>query len=484
MAVWYFAKPDIPLRARTNNPTPTRLRALVAIAAVAMSCGAGALPAAAQTLAPTDIPHEYRTNADRLIDAALSDPTGWDRLTELVDRFGHRFSGSESLEQAIDWILDGMAADDLENVRGEPVMVPRWVRGQESIRMVEPRAAELAMLGLGGSVGTPAGGITAEALVVSDFDDLRERAEEARGRIVVYDVPFTTYGETVGYRTNGATEAARLGAVASLVRSVGPFSMNTPHTGMMRYADGVERIPHAAITMEDAMLLRRLQDRGERIVLTVEMEARDEGESESRNIVAELRGWERPDEVVVLGGHIDSWDVGQGAMDDAGGSLAAWEAVRLMKELGLRPRRTVRVVLWTNEENGLRGATAYRDQHSDELDRHVLAIESDAGVFDPVGFGFTGSDGAYEIVGYVGRLLDRIEAGRITRGGGGADIGPIMERGVPGMGLVVEGERYFWYHHTAADTLDKLDPREFALCTAAMAVMAYVIADLPQTLPR
>lgn len=464
--------------------SPAALARPAALAALTLLCCASALPATAQGLDPPDIPQEYHADADRLIDAALRDPTGWDRLTELVDRFGHRFSGSESLELAIDWVLDSMAADSLENVRGETVMVPRWVRGQESVRMVEPRAAELAMLGLGGSVGTPVDGITAEAFVVSSFEELREHAAEARGRIVVYDVPFTTYGETVTYRTNGATEAARAGAVASLVRSVGPFSMNTPHTGMMRYADGVERIPHAAITMEDAMLLHRLQDRGERIVLTIEMDARDDGEVESRNVVAELRGWERPEEVVVLGGHIDSWDVGQGAMDDASGSVAAWEAVRLMKVLGLRPRRTVRAVLWTNEENGLRGGTAYRDAHGDELDRHVLAIESDAGVFDPIGFGFTGSDAAYEIIGHVGRLLDRIDAGRITRGGGGADIGPIMERGVPGMGLVVDGERYFWYHHTAADTLDKLDPREFALCTAAMAVMAYVIADLPQTLPR
>lgn len=232
------------------------------------------------------------------------------------------------------------------------------------------------------------------------------------------------------------------------------------------------------------MMLHRLQDRGERVVVRLAMDARTEPDVESRNVVAELRGRERPEEVVVLGGHIDSWDVGQGAMDDAGGSVIAWEAVRLMKDLGLRPRRTVRVVLWTNEENGLRGGTAYRDRHRDALDHHVLAIESDAGVFDPVGFGFTGSDRAFEIVRQVAEILHRIGAGEITRGGGGADIGPIMQLGVPGMGLRVDGDRYFWYHHTDADTLDKLDPREVALCTAAMAVMAYVIADLPEALPR
>ncbi len=467
--------------------TMTRLLPLLTAALVGLMAPPALLaqtPAPAGALAPAAVPAAYRAEADRLIDAALADSTGWSRLAELVDRFGPRLSGSESLEQAIDWILRGMSADDLANVRGEPAMVPRWVRGEESVTLIEPREAELAMLGLGGSIGTPDGGITAEALVVSSFEELAARAGGAAGKIVVWDVPFTSYGETVRYRTSGAVAAARAGAVASLVRSVASFSMNSPHTGMMRYDDDVRRIPHAAITVEDALMLHRMQERGERIVIRVEMDARDEGEVLSRNVVAELRGSERPDEVVVLGGHIDSWDVGQGAMDDGGGSVAAWEAVRLMKALGLQPRRTVRVVLWTNEENGLRGGRAYRDAHSDDLDDHVLAIETDSGVFDPIGFGFTGSDAAFDLVSAVGSLLERIEAGAIIRGGGGADIGPIMERGVPGMGLNVDGEKYFWYHHSEADTLDKLDPEEFARCVAALAVMAYVIADLPQSLPR
>jgi carboxypeptidase Q len=204
----------------------------------------------------------------------------------------------------------------------------------------------------------------------------------------------------------------------------------------------------------------------------------------SRNVMAELRGSELPDEVVVLGGHIDSWDVGQGAMDDGGGTVVAWEAVNLLRRLGLRPRRTVRVVLWNNEENGGRGGDGYRDAHAAEIERHVLAIESDGGVFKPLGFGFGGSDAAYAIVADVGALLRRIGADAITRPGGGADIGPLMREGVPGMGLEVEGEKYFWYHHTDADTMDKLDPREMAECVAAMAVMAYVVADLPEALPR
>ncbi|MDX1547482.1 MAG: M28 family metallopeptidase [Rhodothermales bacterium] len=426
----------------------------------------------------------YRSAADAVIDAALADSSGFDRLAYLCDTFGHRLSGSESLERAIDWILAEMEADGLANVHGEEVMVPHWVRGREALTLVAPREQPMRVLGLGGSIGTPPEGIEADVLVVGSYEELAARASEAAGKIVLYNVPFTTYGQTVQYRTGGAVAAARAGAVASLVRSVGPYSMDTPHTGNSRYEDGVPRIPHAAVTMEDAMMMQRMQDRGQPVRLRLMMEAQTLPDARSRNVVAELVGRERPEEVVVLGGHIDSWDVGQGAMDDAGGCVAAWQAVKLLKDLGLRPRRTIRVVLWTNEENGLRGATAYRDAHADELDRHVLAIESDAGVFKPSGFGFGGTAEAYAVVQEIGRLLDRIEAGTITRGGGGADIGPIMREGVPGMGLSVDGSKYFWYHHTPADTIDKLDPHEFNLSVAAMAVMAYVVAEMPERLPR
>jgi carboxypeptidase Q len=433
---------------------------------------------------PVTVADRYRADADRIVAAALGDSAAFERLTELVDRFGHRFSGSENLERALDWILAEMERDGLENVRGEPVMVPHWVRGSESARLVEPREQRLPMLGLGGSVGTPAEGITAEVLVVESFDELNERAAEAAGKIVLFNAPWNGYGRTVQYRGRGAIAAARVGAVASLIRSVTPYSLRTPHTGAMGYSDDVLRIPHAAITAEDAGMLQRMQDRGERIVVHLMMEAKTLPDVESRNVIAEIVGGERPKEVLVLGGHIDSWDVGQGAMDDGGGSVAAWEVLRLLQRLGLRPRRTVRAVLWTNEENGLRGGTAYRDTHRAELHNHVLAMESDGGVFTPLGFGFSGSDAAFELVREIGTLLEPIGASAITRGGGGADIGPIMREGVPGMGLQVDGSRYFWFHHTEADTIDKLDPREMGLCVAAMAVMAYVVADMEQTLPR
>ncbi|NIW35219.1 MAG: M20/M25/M40 family metallo-hydrolase [Gemmatimonadetes bacterium] len=443
-----------------------------------------AAPAQQPSRQPERLAEVYREDANRLIDAALADQDAYDRLTELVDRFGHRFSGSESLERALDWILAEMEKDGLENVRGEPVLVPHWVRGEESLELVLPRREKLPMLGLGGSVGTPPEGIGAEVLVVSSFDELENRRDEVPGKIVLLNAPFTSYGQTVTYRVLGAVAAARHGAVASLIRSVTPFSMRTPHTGQMRYDPNVPQIPHAAITLEDADMLARMQARGEEIEVVLKMEAETLPDVLSRNVMAEVVGWEHPEQVVVLGGHIDSWDVGQGAMDDGGGSVAAWEAVRLIKDLGLRPRRTIRVVLWTNEENGLRGGRAYRDMHQDELKDHILAMESDGGVFKPYGFGFTGSEKAYRILREIGTLLDRIGAGRITRGGGGADIGPIMRDGVPGMGLRVDGEKYFWYHHTEADTIDKLDPGEMAECVAAMAVMAYVVADMPERLPR
>ncbi len=422
----------------------------------------------------------YREVAARIIGRALASTAAWERLAELTDTFGPRLSGSPNLEAAIRWAADQMQADGLENVRLEPVMVPRWVRRRERLELVKPVDRELVMLGLGGSVGTGPGGLEAETLVVSSFDELEAAAPRARGRIVVFNAPFTTYGDTVRYRTSGASQAARLGAVAVLVRSVGPPGLRTPHTGAVQYADSAPRIPAAAIPVEDAELLRRFQERGTPAVVRLFMEASTLPDVESANVVAELVGRERPEELVVVGGHLDSWDVGTGASDDGGGCVVTWEAVRLLKQLGLRPRRTVRVVLFTNEENGLRGGLAYRDRHRDELARHVLMLESDSGLFRPTGFGFTGSDQARATVTAIASLLKGIGVDRITPGGGGADIGPsVQAAGIPAMSLTADGSQYFVVHHTPADTVDKIDPGDMARAVAAVAVMAYVVADLP-----
>src|SRR5688572_15523419 len=252
----------------------------------------------ATSLSAQSISAQYSDAADRLIRAAIQDSSTYHRLAELTDRFGPRLSGSENLERAIDWILAQMKSDGLDNVRGEPVMVPHWVRGRESAELVEPRRANLPMLGLGGSIATPPGGITAEVMVVRSFDELTRRASDARGKIVLFNVPFTGYGQTVQYRTQGAIAAARAGAVASLISSVASYSMRTPHTGTMSYDSTVTRIPHAAITVEDAQMIARMQARGQRVVLKLSMEAQTLPDALSRNVVAEIRGRERPDEII------------------------------------------------------------------------------------------------------------------------------------------------------------------------------------------
>ena len=426
---------------------------------------------------------QYREPAARLIGEATGSTFAWQRLALLTDTIGNRFSGTPALDRAIQWAVGEMKRDGLENVHTEKVMVPRWVRGGESAEIVSPAPHPIVMLGLGDSVGTQPGGLEADVLVVHGFEDLDARAAQARGRIVLFNVPFTNYGETVRFRSAGPSRAARHGAVAMLIRAVGPPGLRTPHTGALQYSADVAQIPAAAIATEDADRLQRMSDRGDRVVVRLKMEAHFEPDVESANVVGEIRGRERPDEVVVVSGHLDSWDVGAGATDDGGGCVVTWEAVRLMKKLNLRPRRTVRVVLWTNEENGGRGGLAYRDQHRAELGKHVLMLESDSGVFRPLGFGFSGSDSARETVQTIATLLSGIAADQISTGGGGADIGPsVQEARIAAMSLEVDGSKYFLIHHTPADTVDKIDPVEMAKCAATVAVMAYVVADLPNRL--
>jgi len=428
---------------------------------------------------------QYREPSARLIGEALGSTFAWDRLAVLTDTIGHRLSGSPALDRAVQWALAEMTRDGLENVRAEKVMVPKWVRGHESAEIVEPAHHTMTMLGLGDSVGTKSEGVQGEVLIVNSFEELDARSASARGRIVLFNVPFTAYGETVRFRSAGPSRAARHGAIAALVRAVGPAGLRTPHTGALQYSSDAPKIPAAAIATEDADRLERMVARSGKVVVRLKMDAHFEGEVESANVVGEIRGRELPDEIVVVGGHLDSWDVGAGATDDGGGCVVTWEALRLMKKLNLRPRRTVRVVLFTNEENGGRGGQAYRDQHRDELSKHVMMLESDGGVFRPLGVGFTGSDAARDTVKAIATLLSGIAADQVSAGGGGADIGPsVQEAHIPALSLDVDGSKYFLIHHTPADTFDKIDPVEMAKCAATVAVMAYVVADLPQRLPR
>ncbi|HYL73130.1 MAG TPA: M20/M25/M40 family metallo-hydrolase [Bryobacteraceae bacterium] len=453
------------------------------------------IPIAAVALAPyllaQDTPsltEQYRATANKLIDAALTDQGGMDKLSYLCDRIGNRLSGSPGLEKAIAWAAAQMKEDGLSNVVTPRVKVPHWVRGNESAALVEPVSKPLSILGLGGSVATPKRGITAEVVTVSNFDELERKGRAGiQGKIVLFNVIYQGYGRTVVYRHSGASRAARLGAVAVLVRSITPVSLQSPHTGALEYADADPKIPAAAVTIEDATLIQRLTDAGNSVSVHLEMEARSLPDADSANVIGEIPGREKPEEVVVIGGHIDSWDVGAGAQDDGSGIITALEAVHLIHKLGLKPRRTLRVVFWTNEENGGAGGVAYREWVGDQIRNHVAAIEMDGGAEKPVGFGVTGlGDGqaALAKVREIGRLLDRIDAGSIQPGGGGADIAPLMRDGVPGLAVRTTGAHYFDWHHSRADTTDKVKLEDLRANIAAMAVMAYILADMPETLQQ
>jgi carboxypeptidase Q len=427
----------------------------------------------------------YQAETSRLIRAATADDFAWRRLAEMTDAFGSRLSGSVGLARAVAWAAETMRRDGLENVRLEPVMVPQWVRVSESVELVEPAGERLAALALGGSVATPPGGVEADVLVVSSFDELRARGAEARGKVVLFDAPFTNYGDTVAYRTNGARVAALQGAVGVLVRSVGPVGLRTPHTGAVQYGSSATAIPAASLAAEDAGRLARLAARGGRVRVRLRIDARYEPDVESANVVGEIRGREKPGEIVLLGGHLDSWDVGTGASDDGVGCIITWEALRLMKALNLRPRRTVRVVLFTNEENGLRGASAYAARYAAEAANHVFALESDSGVFAPATLGFSGSTAARLQMRDIGALLAPIGLAEMSVGGGGADVGPIAQAGnAPMMAYLGDPTRYFTIHHSAADTVERIAPDEVSRAAAAIAVVSYVVAEMPDRLPR
>lgn len=467
-----------------HAPTRLAVRSLLLLAAL----GLGARPRAQGSLT-----ERYRDTAGRILGAALVDQDGWRKLEHLTTRIGHRLSGSEGLERAIAWAVETMRAEGLE-VRTQAAMVPHWVRGRESLEVLGPVPRPLAMLGLGMSVGTPSEGITAPVLVVRDFDELEARGRAAvDGKIVVFAVEWKGYGPTVRYRVAAASRAAALGARAVLVRSATGSSLYTPHTGTLIYDPAWPRIPAAAITPEDAGWFARMQAAGETVTVNLRMEARQLEDAPSANVIAEIRGREFPDEVVVMGGHYDSWDVGQGAHDDGASCMAAWHALTLIHRLGLQPRRTLRVCLWTNEENGTAGGKAYREALGDGVASHVAAIEMDGGCERPVGFGFSlkdaptdGSDAGYEKA--IGRLeeiavlFEALEGNTIRRGGGGTDIEPLTSDGVPGLSLNTVGEHYFDWHHTHADTLDKVDPQDFRKAVALLGVMGWVLADMPETL--
>lgn len=437
---------------------------------------------------------DYKATANQIIAAGRKQNDAYLKLQELCDDIGHRLSGSKSLEQAIEWAQQSMKADGQENVRAEAVTIRKWVRGNESCALIEPRAMKIDMLGLGWSIGTPAEGITAEVIVVKDKKELDSLPDERiKGKIVVFNFPMAMYSETNGsgygqavqYRLNGAKWASERGGVAALVRSVTAYSLVCPHTGAMRYDAEIKKVPTAAISVEAAMMLHRFQNRGKKCVVNLKMEAEDQGEALSANVIAEIVGSEKPDEIILIGGHIDSWDVGQGAQDDGAGCVVSMEAINIIRKMGLKPKRTIRVVLWTNEENGLAGARSYAARHQN--DDHVAGIESDSGGFKPTGLSIDMEDENKEQVALrqlmeILKLLEPVGATRADIGYSGADVGQLKSLGTACMGLNVDGRLYFNTHHTWADTVDKVNPKELTDCAITLAVAVYVLADMPHRL--
>ena len=429
----------------------------------------------------------YQDIATKIIDYSLNGPgqnQSYDRLAVFTDTFGSRIAGSRNLENAIDYMLHQLDKDGLDNVHGEAANVTHWVRNTEYAMLIDPRDYSIAISGLGLSVGTPKDGILADAIVVKSFDELNNRSAEVPGKIVIFNQEYVSYGITVDYRVVGASKAAALGAVATLIRSVTPFSIHSVHTGHQHYQQGVHQIPTACITEEDAEMFERMDRRGTRMRIHLYMGAENLNKTKSRNTVAEVSGSVHPEQVVLVSGHLDSWDVGQGAMDDGGGAFISWQALTIVKQLGLKPKRTLRLVLWTDEEDDGVGSLAYHQAHKAEAGNYSILFESDEGVFTPYGIQFTGSAKAKAVMQEIGKLLTSINSSTVYDNGGGTDVNWWQQEGVPTGSLANHNERYFWFHHSDGDTMAVLDPIEMNLCSAVWTVYAYILADMDDLLPR
>ncbi len=436
----------------------------------------------------------YDSLALKIYQTGLRDGKAYEMLYELCTTIGPRLSGSPQAAQAVEWAKKKMESLGFDSVYLEPVMVPHWVRGDVEQAYVlgtsfgsnvKPHEnVELTVCALGGSVATPSEGVTAEVIEVKTFEELQALGEKAKGKIVFFNRPmdksklttFEAYGGAVNQRGSGAVAAASVGGVAALVRSMTTQLDDVPHTGAMHYVDSLPKVPTAAISTVDANYLSELLKKEKSVKVTLKLSCETLPDVESANVIGELRGTEYPDEVIVIGGHFDSWDKGQGAHDDGAGCMQSIEALRLLKEMGLKPKRTLRAVLFMNEENGLRGGEEYAKRDLMK-DKHIAAMESDAGGFTPKSFGVSTDSVTFEKIAKWAYLFEPIDADRIRKGGGGADISPLGRKGVVTIGLRPDSHRYFDYHHSDNDTIDKVNERELELGAAAMAVLAYVLAE-------
>jgi carboxypeptidase Q len=460
---------------------------------------------AGQQPAATPVLYSARTIADlkKLQTTALESNYAYRRAAFLTNNIGPRLSGSAQANRAVEYVADEMRKAGLE-VRLQRIMVPHWVRGTETgdivdfIGMAAGTTQKLTLAALGGSIATPAQGLTAEVVVVKDFDELAALGRSrVAGKIVLFNNKFdaqladagmalAAYGQAVQYRFGGAMAAARLGAVGVLVRSAGASQNRLVHTGSMGYDPAVTKIPGAAVSFEDAETIAHLTAMG-RVRVRMVLTPQTLPDAPSYNVLAELKGAEKPDEIVVVGGHLDSWDLGTGALDNAAGVAVAMQVGFIVKLLKLRPKRTIRFIAYMNEENGGVGGRAYAENQQSLLDKHFAAIECDLGASHPLGFRFSGKPEALPFLQPLSRILAEQGASQVQhqiQGGVGADTAMLTQGGVPSFAPLFDQRKYFSYHHTAADTFDKIDPRELAELGSVVAVLAYGLANLEQPLPR
>lgn len=437
----------------------------------------------------------------RVQQAAFESDYAYRQVAHLANNIGPRLSGSAQAQAAVAYVAAELRKLGLE-VQLEKVLVPHWVRGEETAALTDyPSMApnttqKIVLTALGGSVATPSEGLTAEVVVVNNFDELQALGRDrVAGKIVLFNAKFDqrladngfagqAYGQAVIYRGIGASAAARLGAVAALNRSAGGADYRLPHTGSLRYADDAPKIPAAAVAAEDADLLAHLTTEG-RVRMHLVLTPQTLPDAVSYNVIGDLKGSEHPEQIVIVSGHLDSWDLGTGAIDDGAGVAVAMQAAQLLKQLKLRPKRTLRVIAWINEENGTRGALAYAKDYQNEIANHFAAIETDLGAGHPLGFYAEGKPEILTLLQPLSVILQSQGAG-VTRlvEETGSDVAPLGAAGVPTFAPIQDARTYFNYHHTAADTLDKINPKELQENCAVVAALAYTLASMPQSLPR
>lgn len=424
----------------------------------------------------------------KIYDEALARGQSYEMLEHLCTKIGPRLSGSPGAAAAVEWSRQVMQAYGFDSVWLQPVMVPHWVRGKKEIgRIVNSKKLGLEAVNicaLGGSVGTGAAGVLANVVEVKTWDELKQLGEKGvKGKIVFFNRPmdpkiipmFSSYGGAVDQRANGASEAAKLGAIGVIVRSMGVNLEDYPHTGSLRYALNVPKIPAVAISTRHAELLSSLLKDDKELKFYFETHCETFPDAPSFNVIGELKGTQYPEEIIVVGGHLDSWDLGQGAHDDGTGCVQSIEVLRLYKAMGYKPKRTIRAVMFMNEENGLRGGVEYANQAKLKNEKHIAAMESDRGGFTPRGFTMPSDAKAKEKIRSWKPLLEPYGLADFSQEGGGADISPLAPQGVPLMGFLPDSQRYFNFHHTPEDTFDKVDKRELELGAASMAALVYLI---------